>query len=291
MKLLFFSSVFFILFSHFSFANALEKNYSALLEKAKKTCRPVENYVLPKKELYLDVDIHSGQPVDLSMGLDLIKSIFKRQYDSQMHTLPHRAYYSPQKGSFVLPYANSFSDNKPLIPLTDNFIINVMIHIELSLKGGYAEHISYSDFGHAHTLIPLDYYENHLRNITFTEEGWLYIYEKIFSLKESKFLYHSAERVRTKNENQFISDHLKTRYLNRNIVGDNNQLKTLEIIQPQRKNKGNTAQHLDGYRYWTGFYIHSNKNGCFPYEKNGKTYYFDISLKTFEEQDEFSTDP
>ena len=73
-------------------------------------------------------------------------------------------------------------------------------------------------------------------------------------------------------------DHLKHRYLTRNIIGNNKQVQSLEVVQVDNLKKTyNTVRSLENYKWWgSGYSIRSNKKACFPYRKAGKTYYFDI---------------
>ena len=52
-----------------------------------------------------------------------------------------------------------------------------------------------------------------------------------------------------------------------------------EILTDYEQSGGhNTVRNLEGYKYYSGFNISANKNGCFPFQdKSGNIQYFDLS--------------
>ena len=214
-------------------------------------------------------------------------------YEScQLHTLsessytsPHRmykrAYYDSAERAFVLPFKKY--EAIQIIKLTNNFIFNVIFHIEAALENNYADYINFSDMGHSHFLVPKAYYEKEISPMA--TQNMAEQIEKILSFEETKFLYHTAEQLQIvqRADDQIIlpdDEYLKHRYLTRNIIGDNKRSKKLEIVQVKDlKKEYNTVRDVEGYQ-WLGFiyFIHANHKGCFPFKKDGNIQYFDINL-------------
>jgi hypothetical protein len=85
-------------------------------------------------------------------------------------------------------------------------------------------------------------------------------------------------------EGQFVEDrHVQWRFFTRNLVGHNKNQGKIELLHNETHSHNTAREYDEGYRYWgAGFYISANKNGCFAYQNNGKTFYFDLSLKSLE---------
>ena len=260
----------FSFFTSFSFSIQENLYFKQAIETAKHRCFPTKT----KQESL----VFSFGP-NWFISLDEIKKLFEIEYETS-HKLSTRVYYELEQDIFFLP---QIDPSYPLIPLTENFIINVMMHIEMALEQKYADYIHFADMGHSHVFIPIKYYEQEIINTANSE-----IYNKILNHKESKFIYHTAERLkmikdRVQGEQiTFLDDnYLKHRYLTRNIIGNNKQVQSLEVVQVDNlKETYNTVRSLENYKWWgSGYSIRSNKKACFPYKKAGKTYYFDISFE------------
>ena len=258
-----------------------------------------QNHIdIAKKRCTLDnnketVQIH---PMPWWMTFQQIEQIFFQRYNSPKR-LPNKAYYDPEKQTFILPLFN-----KPVnIEIKEFFILSVISHIEKALEKKYADFINFTDMGHSHILIPENDYKTELVPYYLTQpflsdEQYVAVYTKLLSSENNKFLYHTAERLKITGESldhqitpasgnqekSFLNkEYLLYRYLNRNIIGSNTPEEDLEVVQVQDLHKTyNTVKKVEGYRYWgSGYYMHSNQNGCFPYRKDNETYYFDISLE------------
>ena len=161
--------------------------------------------------------------------------------------------------------------------IPSNMIKSVTRHIEKAVTLGYVRHVNFSDMGHSHFYIPLEWYKKNISGYPVPEKNKYY--EKIYAHKELKILYHVAEQVEMESKlsgdikNQFMN----WRYLNRNLVGDNRALGRVDL-QKDLKGKYNTVKNLDGHWYiGEGFYLQAHKDGCFAYLHKGKKMYFDLS--------------
>ncbi|GAB4020058.1 MAG: hypothetical protein Fur0010_22450 [Bdellovibrio sp.] len=196
--------------------------------------------------------------------------------------LENRAYIN-DKGEVVLPInvGGVMKDAR----LTDKFILSVRKHIEEGLKHNYVDAITFSDMGHSHFFVPQEFYDRELDEIPVSDNHIRY--EKMLAHEGLKILYHTAEQLKMLDDNKKLLDdrHVQWRFFTRNLVGDNQALGKMEFIH-QADHSHNTAHdYQPGYRYWGGgFYISANKDGCFAYEVNGETKYFDINLEGFKSQ-------
>ena len=182
--------------------------------------------------------------------------------------LGNRAWYDPTTHKF---YAY-FLKEKISIPI--RLIKSVTTHIETVLGMGYAEEIILSDMGHAHMLIPLDVYHASDRSV-----GVGQFLSFFYGHPRTKFLYHTAERLKIWNEDGSLipNRYLQKRFFTRNVVADNSGSSEIHFVQ-NPSNAYNTVTSYPGHRYISGFDISANKGGCFPfYDKNNKLRYFDIS--------------
>ena len=69
-------------------------------------------------------------------------------------------------------------------------------------------------------------------------------------------------------------------YNTRNVFGFTNGNKSVEVLYAKDNERYNTVNDIDGYFKWSaGFTMSASKDGCFAYQANGETRYFDISLK------------
>lgn len=255
-----------ILFS----SKALPLNPINSVATAKNRCLPAHDNANQGKNLFHE----------WFLSWEQMKPLFDSSYHSP-NRLPDRTYYDPIEKVFILPFPYSISQNTEKIKLTENFIINVILHIQNALNQHYADYINFSDMGHSHFLIPQDYYKKEIQSIS--SHNGAEQYEKMLAFEETKFIYHTAEQLKLVEEDLSLPQdlYLRHRYLTRNIIGKNDQSGELTVVQVENlKKEYNTVRRLDGHRWWSGgFYISSHHQGCFPYKKGANTYYFDISLK------------
>lgn len=198
---------------------------------------------------------------------------FRKTYESGAR-LRNRAYYDAALGSYVLPHRTG------LVRIDETFLRSVTRHVEIALERKYAEYIFMPDMGHSHLHIPTEDYDR-LKAI----EPISKMYETFFSYRRLQMLYHTAEKLKVREgrigNGAFPQDPtLLWRYFSRNPVGDNNGGENVAIyFQGKEPQRYNTVKDIPGHReYSAGFDIHATKNGCFPYQHDGKTYYFDLSL-------------
>ncbi len=246
----------FLLFS--SFVNA-EVAYN------KENCNPELS-----SELKLKVkDLKWGQSLnEMTMLFDQIYKSGKR--------LEYRAY--KDGGNFVLPT----KDNQKMI-ISDNFINNLSAHIESALQRHYVDFIFFSDMGHAHLFVDKKLYQESVKTIP---PGNKHLRSEVMLNNSStKFLYHTAEQLKTLGKDKLPIKDKKTqwRFFSRNLVGQNLKNAPLEVIYNQadahNSVRGKTYDINGEYKYWgSGFDFSASKNGCFIYKHKGQKYNYDISL-------------
>lgn len=196
-----------------------------------------------------------------------LASQFQQLYESDTR-LAGRIYWHPEQHNFLAPYGGS----DVVIPKT--LIEKISDHLQIALERGYADYPFYSDLGHAHLLYPKTWGSQAGDSVA--------VLEKILNSNEAKVLYHTAELLQLR-EGKFFNGalnpdpYLQWRYYSRNILGDLENSKNLAVLFAKNE-KYNTVRSLDAYREWGTFYFSANKNGCFPFQFQGKTHYFDLSF-------------
>lgn len=184
--------------------------------------------------------------------------------------LMKRAYYDAVAQAFVMPGRTGD------VRVPEKFILNVIGHVEESLRLNYIDAVIFPDLGHSHFFVPADIYDREIRPLP----GEVEAYEKMFALPELKVIYHTGEQLKFKDENETLlpDELIRWRYYVRNIVGDNSGARRIEIhLNPTAK--FNTVKDLNGYEYYgAGFNISSSESGCFAYQDGGRRRYFDLSL-------------
>lgn len=184
-----------------------------------------------------------------------------------------RAYFNEATKSFEI------SQDSGKVKIDPKFIASITRHLEISLERQYAENIFFPDMGHSHFYIPASDWA-----LLEKEPLRHKLYEKMFALRSLKILYHTAEQLQVKpgerSQGPFPQDPvLLWRYFARNVLGDNNGGENLAILF--RGPEGyNSVSDVAGYHlYSAGFYVSASKDGCFPFQANGKTLYFDIATE------------
>ena len=110
-------------------------------------------------------------------------------------------------------------------------------------------------------------------------------YEKVFGDKDTKILYHTAEKLKMregeKNHGDVINDKfLQWRYYSRNVIGQNDGSDNVSVAYAFENESYNTLGDLPGYHYvGGGFNMSANQKGCFEFSHNGKTFYYDLSFR------------
>ena len=216
---------------------------------------------------------------DFSWGMTLSDAqvAFDKVYHSDKR-LKDRVFFNGK--NFVFPYR--YQGESKDIKINETFIKSIIKHVESALERKYVDFIIFPDMGHSHFFIPKKFYNEVLSPIPVSNNNIMY--EKMFAHPELKILYHTAEQLKMKEGDELINDrHIQWRFYTRNLVGDNKAQGHMELIHAKDNNANTARDYKDNYKYWgAGFNISANRNGCFPYQYNGKTYYFDLSLKDLE---------
>ena len=207
--------------------------------------------------------------------LESMASLYEKHYQSGTR-LKGRAYFDRELNSFVLPHFQG------PVKISERFLKNVTRHVEISLERRYADFIFFPDLGHAHLHLPDDVYDQ-MRSV----KPFSKMYEEFFAFEGLQMLYHTAEKLIVRDgpkySGAFPQDPiLLWRYFSRNPVGDNKDGENVKIFfQLEEPQKYNTVKRIPGHKeYSAGFDISASKDGCFPFQHQGKKWYFDISLES-----------
>ena len=151
----------------------------------------------------------------------------------------------------------------------------IILQIEEILKRDHARYVFFPDLGHSHFFIPLSYYESQMANRRL---GLKDAQTVAMGAKGLKILYHVAEKLIMTDEDRKVLPEVDVqwRFHTRNPTGDLRG--NIKILKNFSIPGANTVRSLEGHRYYAGFYISANKNGCFPFETpTGEINYFDLS--------------
>lgn len=207
-------------------------------------------------------------------SLDAMATRFEEIYESGKR-LHERAAWDGENERFMMPATRTWGGAVELPP---RLVENVTLHIEHGLERGYVDFVFFPDMGHSHLFIPQDSWDNQYAGMPVSEISRRY--ELLFDDPGLMVLYHTAEQLDMLTEDdQLVDDrHVQWRYHTRNLVGDNNHERRIELLFEPESN-ANTAHDLAGYRYYgAGFNVSASKDGCFPYEVDGETRWYDLSL-------------
>lgn len=195
-----------------------------------------------------------------------MKTRYEQIYSSGKR-LTNRAFY--RDNAFYIPSAWGE------IKLGEQAILAIISHVEEALRLAYAEYPYFPDMGHAHFHIPNDFWDQ-VADLPADQR-----LSKIINNPKVKALYHTAEQLRIQDEDQQLPEdkHLQWRYWTRNIVGDMSPGRQLEIHRHIDGDDYNTVRTVEGHRNGWGFDLSASRDGCFPFQFNGKTMYFDINLE------------
>lgn len=211
---------------------------------------------------------------DFKWGYSLgdIKERDKEIYASGKR-LGRRAFWNPKTGRLELPYDSGRGGN---VPLPEGFVRAVIGHVEEAFAASYVDALIFPDMGHSHFLIPEKLWEEKFEAYPVSEFNKLY--EAMMSEPRLQVLYHTAEQLKTREEDgRLVADpRTQFRYKTRNIVGGNpGPLR----VEQNPQSTANTVNGVDGYRWWGGgFNISASKDGCFAASVGGRTVRFDLSL-------------
>ena len=231
-----------------------------------------------KAENSIDPIIYSS---DFSWDYSLIE-LRKKSDEIYMSAkrLKNRAYVNAE-GQIVLPYDISRGGN---IVITQSFVEQISSHIEQGFQQNIIDAVFFPDMGHSHLFIPQKKYDNFYSK--FEPNQFSQFYQKLFADTDLKILYHTAEQLKTRDENGHLIQDAATinRYQTRNLIGSNNNKTIFTIQNPE--SPANTAHDLPNHYYWgAGFNLSAQQNGCFSYRKNGQIHFFDLSMYDLESSD------
>ncbi len=191
--------------------------------------------------------------------------------------LNNRAYWDEDRGAFMLPGTEAWGGD---VELSRRLVENVTLHIEQSLALKYVDFVFFPDMGHAHLFIPEDHWQEVYADTPVSEFSRRY--EAMFDDPKLKVFYHVAEQLQTRDDDgNLIEDrHTSWRFHTRNVVGDNNWERRIQLLT-DFESKANTAHDLPDHKYYgAGFNLSASKDGCFPFEnRHGEVQWYDISLE------------
>ena len=234
----------------------------------------------------------SAEPEDHVVRSDFASSIdprellktFKRLYESGKR-LFQRAYYDKNEGQVRMRLRDSmgFVDINIQIPI--HSIRNISGHMEEAMVNRFGEIVAYPDMGHVHVNSEKASYDEVYGEY---DQEHPEFYKKMFNHTQTGMLYHTAETMNLNPKSapqvfpqEFHSgkEYLKHRLLNRNLFGLNNGSRELEVlVDKSAGTRGNLVNNVSGYVRSMTLYFHANKNGCFPYVRDGKVEYYDVSM-------------
>lgn len=207
-----------------------------------------------------------------SFSLERLKEKEQEVYASGMR-LDERAYL--KDGLIVLPL-----EEDSFVRVPEVFIKSIIRHVEVAFERNYIDALIFPDMGHSHLFINMEYYKSDVSPSVIKNK--VLSYERMFSHPDTKVLYHTAEKVEMLTKEGRLSEdrHMQWRFYTRNLVGDNLAQGNVNFIFNHSQGANTAHDYGPGYRYWgAGFNISISKDGCFPFKRNGQTFYFDLSLK------------
>jgi len=207
-------------------------------------------------------------------SLPEMKARFEEMYASAKR-LPRRAYWNAEKGRLELPHDEGRGGP---VAITDAFVRAVARHIERAYELDYIDAVFFPDMGHSHLLIPQALWDE--KYSRYDVDKFSRLYEDMFSDPRIEIFYHTAEQLKTREENGAMVADPRTqwRYKTRNIAGSITADADLRVLQ-NPKSDANTVHGAPGKSWWgAGFNLSANENGCFSYTVDGKQHYFDLSL-------------
>ncbi len=217
---------------------------------------------------------------DFSWGYTLLEMAdkFEEIYDSGKRLFMH-SQYDPQTDQFSI----FFDGKKQLpVPITESFIKNVTLQIEVAIDKGYADYVFFPDMGHSHLYFPEDHWQAQYTGENEPPKPRSNLYKKMFADPKLRPLYHLTEQLKMQNEDKtLIEDEILIfKYWHRNFVGTNDGSGNYQIEVAPPEKLYNTVSSIEGHHsYSAGFAVSASKDGCFPYtDKDGVTRYFDIGL-------------
>lgn len=211
---------------------------------------------------------------DFKWGYSLgdIKTRYEEIYASGKR-LGRRAFWNPKTGRLELPYDEARGG--PVV-LPERFVRAVIGHVEAAFAASYVDALFFPDMGHSHFLIPEALWKSKFD--AYPVSNFSGLYTAMMSEPKLGVLYHTAEQLKTREEDGSLVPDARTRfrYETRNIVGGNPG--DLKVLQ-NPESRANTVSEVKGHFWWGGgFNISASQDGCFAASVGGKTMRFDLSL-------------
>ena len=236
---------------------------------------------LCRPETDADAKLRSG---DFRWGYSLPEMLdaFDKTYESAKR-LPLRAHWNARAGRLELPY---MPERGGPVVLPEVLVRAVTRHIEKAFEAGAADAVFFPDMGHSHLLVPQALWSS--KYDRFPVERFSQLYTEMFSDPRVEVFYHTAEQLQTRSDDGALVGDARTqqRYRTRNIAGPVTVDAELRVLQ-NPESRANTVKAVPGYFWWgAGFNLSANRNGCFSYTANGKTYRYDLSLFDLEPEPE-----
>jgi hypothetical protein len=225
---------------------------------------PVCDRYLPKDPTIYLTDFRWG------LATEQFKKFGRDLYFSDKR-LAHRFYIS-ENGLINAPVSSSVGNVDIVVPRA--FISIVKRHFGTAFRLHIIDHLAMSDLGHAHIYIQTG-------NVADATEKRFYKTQSLRNLfKEQLYLlYHSAERLKMKNERGLSTDpYTQLRFLTRNFVGEPDG--RIRIVYDINNHLiSNSVAHL-GELGATGqvLYINANHRGCFALDAGNTRIRFDLSF-------------
>jgi hypothetical protein len=206
-------------------------------------------------------------------SIEDLDSMYPEIYNS-VDRLVNRVGYFEDTQSFVSK--DTFTKTETQVVFPESLITAVTLQVENSLRLNYVKYVFFPDMGHTHLFIPQGYYETEMSQV----RGFFPSLEVALKAPGLKLLYHTAEQLEMiDDEKKVLADrYLQWRFYTRNPTGDlRGNIEILSDYDPEQGGH-NTVRNLEGYKYYSGFNISANKDGCFPFQdKTGAIQYFDLS--------------
>lgn len=190
--------------------------------------------------------------------------------------LHERAYYDEATDSFVLPHTKQWGGD---VVMSRRIVESVKYHIEKSLALGYIDHVFFPDLGHSHFFVPEERWAQAYEGTPVAQISRLY--EGLLDDPELKVLYHTAEQLLMlgPDDEPLPDREVQWRLYTRNLLGENRGADSRLELLHDLGSKANTVRDYAGHHsHSAGFNVSANQAGCFPYQVDGQTYYFDLSL-------------
>jgi hypothetical protein len=209
--------------------------------------------------------------------LETLKEKEEEIYNSGKR-LKARAYINTS-GDLVLPHRNGNEVN-----ISSDFIKAISAQVENAFNLGYVDALIFPDMGHSHMMLEIENYVNNIDPLEVRDQH--IAYELMLKDKNTKYLYHTAEKIKFFDEagDMYPDRKIGWRFYTRNILGSGDGSGHIELLHnlEHGHNTSRSENYFNNkkYRYWgAGFNISASVSGCFSFMRNGKKFNYDISLE------------